>query len=151
MLSDLEAQYAGLLCKAGFRGPLCGACQVGYGRARMLECNPCYAKGTNTLYYLLIVLVNTVSLALTIRAAIMTSSGNAKPPGVSLSLRRGACVFLRLLARPTGRTSRARCRAKLGSDALRACRSSFVLPSAVHSQILKVRERDSVSVWALPS
>lgn len=83
---DAELTYSGLLCHKGYRGALCGACTKGYGRARMLECNPCHEKGTNTFYYLLIVCVNAVSLALTIRAAIMTSTGNAKPP-----VRRDAC------------------------------------------------------------
>lgn len=79
----------------GYRGPLCGACSDGFGRARLLECNPCHAQGFNALYYGLILLVNAASLALTIRAAITISMGNAKPVSTARLLLSVECVVLR--------------------------------------------------------
>lgn len=72
--------YLTALCERGYTGPLCGACLPGYGRARLLECQPCRAVGENTVYYILILGVNVLSLSLTIRAAIMRNQGKSKPP-----------------------------------------------------------------------
>lgn len=55
----------------------------------------CYRRGTNSLFYGLIVAVNVVSLSLTIRTAIIRNSGNACPPLYSQIIKvrraRGIC------------------------------------------------------------
>lgn len=62
-------------------GALCGVCGNGYGRTRLLECQKCPKnRNANTGYYCLIVFVNLVSLMLTIRATILQTHGNMRPP-----------------------------------------------------------------------
>lgn len=78
----LKDPYLPALCSEGFTGPLCGVCATGYGRRRLLECTKCYRRSANTGLYALIVLVNLLSLALTIRATIVRFSAGARsaPP-----------------------------------------------------------------------
>lgn len=51
-------------------GPLCSLCSPGWGRIRHTGCTKCLGRGTNTLAYVLIVVVNAASLVLTIRTTI---------------------------------------------------------------------------------
>lgn len=73
-------QYLEMLCVDGYHGALCGACESGYGRSRMLMCDRCKERNLNTFYYLLIVGVRQM-----------------RRPGVASSVR---CALYRLLHLP---------------------------------------------------
>lgn len=63
-------EYMPSLCLEGFAGPLCSVCAPGWGRIHHTGCTKCLHRGTNTAAYGLIVLLNALSLALTIRSTI---------------------------------------------------------------------------------
>lgn len=57
--------YVDLQCSSGYRGPLCGACEEGYGWMPPFRCEECRSLGVQALLYILSLLVSVVMIGLT--------------------------------------------------------------------------------------
>lgn len=70
-----------MLCQEGYTGLLCSTCSPGWGRIRHADCTRCLEqKSVNRLAYALIVVVNVVTLCITIRSTINKDNASGGRP-----------------------------------------------------------------------
>lgn len=72
-------------------GNLCAGCLPGYGQTGEAECSKCPPKSLNSLYYVLVSLVNVVMIMITIRAQLVRSEGGSGSPSDAAREAEGDC------------------------------------------------------------